>query len=303
MIFYILFTFFILLFLTILFIGNKLCNLVVYPNIKNYEITFNDDVKSKGLENFYNSLNKEQIIINSTFGYKLNGYFINNNSKKCIIICHGIKVNLNCSIKYAELFYKRGFSILIYDHRNHGLSGGNFTSLGYYEKYDLKTCADWIFNKLGPSTTLGVFGESMGAATVLQYCNIDPRVSFCIEDCGYSDVFKLLRRRLKDDYKINSSLLILIADLIMRMRYKWSFKTASPIRYIKDLSLPILFIHGDEDDYVPTEMVYELFNSKSKGIKDLYVATGASHAASYITDPKKYDEIIGLFLSKLNLEC
>ncbi len=171
-----------------------------------------------------------------------------------------------------------------------------------YQKYDLKACADWIFSKLGSSTTLGVFGESMGAATVLQYCNIDSRVSFCIEDCGYSDVFKLLKRRLKDDYKIDSSFLIMIADLVMRIKYKWSFKNASPIKYIKDLSLPILFIHGDEDHYVPTEMVYELYNCKSKGIRDLYIATGASHAASYSISPKKYDEVIGLFLSKLDLD-
>lgn len=302
MIFYIIFILLILSLLILVFIGNKLCNLVVYPNTKSYDTIFNAHVKGNGLENFYNSLDKEKIIIDSPFGYTLNGYFINNkNSKKCIIICHGITANLNISIKYIEMFYKRGFSILIYDHRNHGLSGGKFTSMGYYEKYDLKACADWLFIRLEGNITLGVFGESMGAATALQYCNIDSRVNFCIEDCGYSDVFKLLKIRLKGDYNINSTLLIFFADLVMRLKYKWSFKHSSPIEYIKDLHLPILFIHGDNDHYVPTEMVYDLYNSKSKGIKDIYIAIGASHASSYSTDPKKYDEAIGSFLSKIDL--
>lgn len=302
MFFYLILFILISLLLISLYIGNKLCNLVVYPNTKDYTTTFNSNVKGKEFEDFYRSLNKKEIAIDSPFGYKLKGYFIdNNNSNKCIIICHGITVNLNCSIKYIEMFYKRGFSILLYDHRNHGLSGGNFTSMGYYEKYDLKACADWVYNNIGTSTILGVFGESMGAATVLQYCNIDTRVNFCIEDCGYSDVYKLLKRRLKDDYNINSSALIYLADLIMKIRYKWSFKSASPIKYIKELSLPILFIHGDEDSYVPTEMVYELYEAKNNGIKDIYITNGASHATSYYKDPKGYDEAIDSFLTKIEL--
>lgn len=280
--------------------SNKLCKIVIYPKKKSYEKGYIDQIKRLNLEDYYNYLPKEEIILKSTYGYNIKGLFIpNGNSKKCIIICHGITANLNYSVKYIKPFYSRGYSIFIYDHRNHGLSGGNYTSMGYYEKYDLKTCVDFIFNKLGADTTLGVLGESMGAGTVLQYCAIDNRASFCIEDCGYSDVFDLFKYRLKEDYKINFPPLMYMANLMMKIKYGWTFKAASPIKYIKDIEIPILFIHGDKDDYVPTYMVYDLYNAKSKGFKDIYVAKNAKHAEAFLIDPVKYDEIIDNFLKNL----
>ena len=282
--------------------ANKLCKIVVYPKKKSYEDGYENQIKKLNLEDFYNSLKKEEITLKSDYGYDIKGIFIpNSNSNKCIILCHGITVNINYSVKYIKPFYNRGFSIFMYDHRNHGLSGGDYTSMGYFEKFDLKTCANYIFNKLGDDISLGVLGESMGAATVLQYCAIDKRIDFCIEDCGYSDVFDLFRHRLKEDYKINFIPLLYIADILMKFKYSWNFKSASPITFIKGIDIPILFIHGDKDDYVPTYMVYDLFNSKTTGIRDMYIAKDAKHADALISDPNKYDAVIGSFLDKIRM--
>lgn len=282
--------------------ANKLCKIVVYPKKKSYEDGYENQIKKLNLEDFYNSLKKEELTLKSDYGYDIKGIFIpNSNSNKCIILCHGITVNINYSVKYIKPFYNRGFSIFMYDHRNHGLSGGDYTSMGYFEKFDLKTCANYIFNKLGDDISLGVLGESMGAATVLQYCSIDKRIDFCIEDCGYSDVFDLFRHRLKEDYKINFIPLLYIADILMKFKYSWNFKSASPITFIKDIDIPILFIHGDKDDYVPTYMVYDLFNSKTTGIRDIYIAKDAKHADALISNPNKYDAVIGSFLDKIRM--
>lgn len=282
--------------------ANKLCKIVVYPKKKSYEDGYENQIKKLNLEDFYNSLKKEEITLKSDYGYDIKGIFIpNSNLNKCIILCHGITVNINYSVKYIKPFYNRGFSIFMYDHRNHGLSGGDYTSMGYFEKFDLKTCANYIFNKLGDDISLGVLGESMGAATVLQYCSIDKRIDFCIEDCGYSDVFDLFRHRLKEDYKINFIPLLYIADILMKFKYSWNFKSASPITFIKDIDIPILFIHGDKDDYVPTYMVYDLFNSKTTGIRDIYIAKDAKHADALISNPNKYDAVIGSFLDKIRM--
>lgn len=282
--------------------ANKLCKIVVYPKKKSYEDGYENQIKKLNLEDFYNSLKKEELTLKSDYGYDIKGIFIpNSNSNKCIILCHGITVNINYSVKYIKPFYNRGFSIFMYDHRNHGLSSGDYTSMGYFEKFDLKTCANYIFNKLGDDISLGVLGESMGAATVLQYCSIDKRIDFCIEDCGYSDVFDLFRHRLKEDYKINFIPLLYIADILMKFKYSWNFKSASPITFIKDIDIPILFIHGDKDDYVPTYMVYDLFNSKTTGIRDIYIAKDAKHADALISNPNKYDAVIGSFLDKIRM--
>ena len=301
MIIYILIASLILLTVLVL-ISLKFCKIIIYPKIKSYDYTYKNEIESNNLQDFYSSLNKKAITIKSPYGYDLKGFFIpNDNSNKFIIICHGITANSNSSIKYASIFYKLNFNILIYDHRFHGLSGGKFASMGYFEKFDLKAYADWIFNQYGNNISLGVFGESMGAGTVMQYCGIDPRVSFCIEDCGYSDVEELFSIRLKEDYKINFPLFVSFTSLIMKIIYKWSFKKTSPIKYVKDLEIPMLFIHGDNDTYVPTSMVYELYNAKTKGIKKLYLCKGAKHANSFATDPQKYFAVISDFLKNINL--
>ena len=279
-----------------------LCNLVVHPNHKPLDESFKKEVTANSLDDFYNSFDMKNFRINSTLGYELNCSFKRNyDSNKCMVICHGITANSGCSIKYAKLFYDKGFSVFIYDHRNHGLSGGNFSSMGYYEKFDLKTCVDWVYETLGTDIKLGVLGESMGAGTVLQYCAIDDRVDFCVEDCGYSSVNDLLALRLKDTLKHDIPGILYLSNKLMQFKYKWCYEDASPIKYIKDLSLPILFIHGACDTYVPTNMVYELYEAKINGIKDLYVSEDSIHAASLITNPEKYSSVVSSFLEKINL--
>lgn len=286
----------------LIIISLKLCRIIVYPKLKSYDYTYEKEIKDNNLQDFYSSLTKEEVIIKSSFGYDLKGYFIpNKDSNKFIIICHGITSNSNASIKYASLFYKHNFNILIYDHRFHGHSGGKFASMGYFEKFDLKSWTDWLYKNKGDNIILGVFGESMGAGTVMQYCGIDNRAKFCIEDCGYSDVKKLFITRLKEDYKIYCPPLVSFTSLVMKIRYKWSFNKTSPVKYVKNLEIPMLFIHGDKDTYVPTAMVYELYNSKTKGFKQLYLCKGAKHAASFATDHEEYASIVNSFLKSIDL--
>lgn len=68
-----------------------------------------------------------------------------------------------------NLFIKKGWNVLIYDHRRHGESGGKTTSYGHYEKFDLQTVVNWLKNEVGESLILGIHGESMGAVTTLLY--------------------------------------------------------------------------------------------------------------------------------------
>ncbi|MGQ0453143.1 alpha/beta hydrolase, partial [Bacillus sp. SS-TM] len=96
----------------------------------------------------------------------------------------GETVNKINSVKYANLFLKRGYNVLIYDHRRHGKTGGKTTSYGYYEKHDLKSVVDWLKNRFGTNITLGIHGESMGAATLLQYAGlVEDGADFYIADC------------------------------------------------------------------------------------------------------------------------
>jgi fermentation-respiration switch protein FrsA (DUF1100 family) len=199
-----------------------------------------------------------------------------------------------------DMFLKRGFAVFIYDHRNHGLSGGKNTSFGYYEKFDLKKCTDWLFDKLGKDIIVGLHGESMGAGTVLQNIAIDQRIKFCIDDCGYSDAQDLFKHRLEKDYNIKNLPLIKLSSKLSKIRAGWNFKDVSPITTLPKIEIPILFIHGEEDDYVPTFMCNQMYSVK-KGYKDIYIATGAGHAEAYWKNKDEYEKKIDGFLKAINI--
>ncbi|QGU96896.1 alpha/beta fold hydrolase [Clostridium bovifaecis] len=284
-------------------VGAYFSNLVIRPKKYAYSETYEIEIKYKRIrEEEFNKLKKKELYIDSPYGYKLHGFFLpKENSKKFIIICHGFTYSLYGSVKYMDLFIKRDFNVLIYDHRYHGLSGGKNVSFGYYEKYDLKTFADWIIDKFGKDSKIGIMGESMGGGIVLQNVVIDPRIKFCIADCPYSDVTELMKYQLKTQYNLQwLPFLIPLASLFTKIRAGWSFKDVSPIKDLDKVDTPVLFMHGAEDDYVPTYMSWEMYNVKM-GMKDIYIAPNAGHVEAYWSNKEDYDKKVGAFLKEIGI--
>ncbi|MCY6482856.1 alpha/beta hydrolase [Clostridium aestuarii] len=288
--------------LLLIFIGFYFSNLVINPKIRDYDSTYTKEIKTgKIIKENFEKLQNEILKIKSPYGYTLNAiFFPNNSSKKVIIFSHGITCNLNTSIKYMNIFLKRDFNILIYDHRNHGKSEGKYTTFGYYEKYDLKTCVDWILNRIGHDAIIGIHGESMGASTALQTCAIDDRVAFYIADCPFSDLTEILKFRLKEEYKFLCCPIIPIASLFSKIRTGMSFKDVSPIKSINNNNTPIFFIHGENDNYIPKEMSIDMYTIKT-GPKKLYISPNADHAEAYLKNKKEYDKLVGEFLKEIGL--
>ncbi len=297
--------FIIFIILLVLFIasGFYLSAMVIYPRTRSRENTLQTECeKGHMTKAAFDTLPKEEVRIRSQYGYELHGfYFPNGNSKKTVIICHGITYTLYGSVKYMDMFMKRGYNVLLYDHRNHGESGGKNTTFGYYEKHDLKTCTDWVLEKCGNDFIVGVHGESMGAAIALQNIAMDPRVSFCVADCPFSDLSMLLKYRLKLEFKLSSFPAFQITGLFVRLRTGMRIKNISPIRDIAKVETPIFFIHGEEDLYIPTQMSIDMYNSK-KGIRQLYIAPDARHAESVAKNRKEYDRLVGEFLKEIGCE-
>ncbi|QVK17628.1 alpha/beta hydrolase [Mycoplasmatota bacterium] len=248
-------------------------------------------------EDFYNKFEKEEIWFKTEDGLNQRGIYIKNdsNSNKTIIIVHGITVSITTSIKYMRMFYDRGFNVLMYDQRRHGMSEGKYSTFGFYEKQDLDLWVNWVVDKNGADSIIGLHGESMGAATVLQYAGINKHVDFIIADCGFSNMIELMKYQIKKATKLPSFPILNRVTLKAKVRAKFRFKDISPIDVIKDSDLPILFIHGDKDTFVPTFMSEDMYNAK-KGKKKLYIAKGAAHALSLETDKVQYEKIVNEFL-------
>lgn len=273
---------------------------LVDMKVSDYEELYQKQ-RAKGLfdNKYYESLNKEDVSLTTDDGFKLKGAYFkgSSNADKTIIIVHGITVNMATSIKYMQMFAKRGWNVLMYDHRRHGKSEGQFTTYGYLEKHDLDKWVNWIKDKNPNNCLLGLHGESMGAATVLQYAGINKFVDFIIADCGFSDLNKLLRIRMKEDYHSILIPLIPLTKARVYRKVKFKIKDVSPISIIKNSSIPTLFIHGKEDRYVPAFMSVEMYEAKQTN-KKIYLVEGAKHADSIRVDRERYEKEVFDFIDE-----
>ncbi|HYE82401.1 MAG TPA: alpha/beta hydrolase [Clostridia bacterium] len=283
--------------------GFYFSGIVIYPRTKSRETVLQKECEKGNMSwESFDRLSREEVRISSRYGYELHGYYFpNGSSKKTVIICHGITYTIFGSVKYMEMFMERGYNVLLYDHRNHGNSGGRNTTYGYYEKYDLMACTDWVFGKCGSDCLVGIHGESMGAAIALQNIAIDPRIAFCIADCSFSDLMRLFSYRLRVEFKLPPFPAMQITGLFVRLRAGMRFSDVSPIRDIADADTPVLFVHGKEDLYIPAQMSIDMYNSK-KGIKKLYLAPDARHAEAVAKNREEYDRQVGEFLYEIGCE-
>lgn len=298
---------FIMLLAAYIFFGWYFSSILIYPKTFDHDYAIAFDKERGRLDaNYYTifkSLERQEVTIRSKHGDELHGIWIpNEQANKTIVFCHGITWNLIGSIKYTEIFYRLGFNILLYDHRNHGKSGGKMTTFGYFEKEDLKLWLDWIEETLGKGAYIATHGESLGAATVLQHLGIDSRVKFCIADCPYSNLEEVLKYRLKQEYKITHLPIIPMASFFTKWKAGMRIKDVSPIEVVRQVETPILWIHGSEDDYVPPSMSKDMYNAKTKGIKRLWIVPEAKHAGSYFKDKEGYKREVDAFLKEIEDE-
>lgn len=292
-------TMFILLFFW-LSLGMYFTNRIMYMKKKDEDFILKREKEAGRYKpDEFESLPKRSVEIPSPFGYTIKALLVEPfPANRYIVFAHGVTETKINSIKYMNLFLKRGFNALIYDHRRHGESGGKTTSFGHYEKFDLKTVVDWLKKGKGPDLELGIHGESMGAATMLLYAGLlEDGANFYIADCPFSDFKAQLAYLLKKDFKIPPRLLIPIADILLRLRDKYSIRHVSPISVIENIKHPILFIHSQKDDFILPTMSKDLFELK-KGPKMLFLAANGRHAQSFNENRADYERVIDEFLQK-----
>jgi hypothetical protein len=169
--------------------------------------------------------------------------------------------------------------------------------MGFFESYEMKDVVNWVRNKKGKNHKIGLHGESMGAATVLQYGALDEKIEFIIADCPFSDLKELLKFRLKEDFKMPSFPILNLSEWYITTKYGFDFKEASPINSAEKIKAPTLLIHGLKDDYIPYQMSEEL--NRNIPNNELFLMPNAPHAGSYNENPEKYREIVSDFLNTI----
>lgn len=237
--------------------------------------------------------------ISARDGTVLHGTIVKNSGNRWVIIVHGYDSEGNNMADFAEEFYSRGYNILLPDQRGHGLSEGHKTSMGEKEQHDL---IRWISSLISDENAAEIvlYGVSMGAATVMLTAShkLPKQVRAVIEDCGYTSVYDEFKYNLKRMFHLPAFPILDIVDVICRFKDGWSLKNgADCISAVKRAEIPILFIHGSSDEFVPFYMHDELYEAAACP-KQKLVIYGAAHAQSAEIEPEIYWNSIFDFLEQ-----
>lgn len=191
-----------------------------------------------------------------------------------------------------------GRNALLVDERAHGESEGHCLSLGVLERRD---CIDWINYvraRFGADRAVTLFGVSMGAATVLMSAalGLPDNVTGIIADCGYSSPEAVIRRVCRDN-RLPEGLMFHWLRFGGRLFGHFDLKSASAAGAMRVCRTPVLFIHGEADDFVPCDMSRENYAACAAD-KMLLTVPNAKHAMSYVVDRRSYMAAVDRFLEK-----
>lgn len=221
-----------------------------------------------------------------------------NDSNKWVIVLHGYGANGRLMYYVAKRFYKKGYNVLLPDLRAHGLSGGKYVGMGWQDRLDL---IQWIKKviKTDKNSKIVLYGVSMGATTSLMASGekLPKNVKCIISDCAFTSAYEVFKHQLKKSKKVPVIPFLPIMNIICKIKNGYSLKEASTIKQIKKNKLPIFFIHGATDDFVPTYMVFDLYK-QANCEKELMVVNNAGHIVSEMVERKIYWRRIALFLDK-----
>lgn len=289
----------------LVFAGNYFYNYAVVPSEKDFlegdtPGTTKTNEESSAQSWFANPDNRKEWQQTSTDGLKLSAIYLPaTDSHKTAIVAHGYMGNAETMANYAKMFHDLGYNVLVPDARGHGKSEGDYIGFGWHERKDYVKWIDQVLETNGQSEEIVLYGISMGAATVMMTSgeSLPTNVKAIIEDCGYSSVNEELAYQLNELFSLPPFPLIQVTSLMTKIRVGYFFGEADAIKQLEKNQLPMLFIHGDADTFVPYEMLDKVYQA-TNGPKEKYIVPGAEHAKAYSIDPENYQKTVSSFLEK-----
>lgn len=290
------------------FVGNYFYNLALNPDTPKDIIFGTPDeaeatsgqVLGSDVDWLLNRSNSTEEYITSFDGLKLHSYQVLNETKtnKWVINVHGYTSDSKKMSTYAKKYYDMGYNLLVPDLRGHGLSEGEYIGMGFDDRLDIISWINYILEN-NKDAEIVLHGISMGAATVLMTSGEDlpVNVKAIVADCGYSSVWDQFSYQLDDLFSLPEFPILHVSSLVGQFRAGYSIKDAAPINQVVNSKTPILYIHGDQDDFVPYYMMEELYSATSSE-KEMLTIEGAGHAKASEVDPTTYWNTVFNFTNK-----
>ncbi|WP_249870593.1 alpha/beta hydrolase [Oceanobacillus saliphilus] len=235
-------------------------------------------------------------------GLNLKGYYLEAEepTNNTVVFAHGYLGRANDMSLFGEYYYEElGYNMFTADLRGHGQSEGDYIGFGWHDRLDYVDWVEKIIEELGSDTEIILHGVSMGAATVLMASGEDlpENVKAIVADSPYTGVQELFSYQLHRMFHLPEFPIIPTTGLVTNMKAGYTLKEASALKQVRKAEIPILYIHGNKDTFVPTVMAEKLYEN-TKSDAEIIIFEEASHGESFVVEREAYKENLSLFLNK-----
>ena len=236
------------------------------------------------------SMKHEDVSIKSFDGLTLRGRYYECQPGAILeILFHGYRGNSERDLSAGvERCFALGRNALIVDHRASGRSEGKTITFGILERRDCLAWADFAVQKFGKDVKIILTGISMGAATVMMTVGekLPENVIGALADCGYSSSKEIIKKVMRD-MKLPAELIYPFVKLGAKLFGKFDLEETSPMEGILRAKVPVIFIHGESDGFVPCDMSRSLYEA-CVSQKKILTVPGAGHGTAYLKDGEAY---------------
>ena len=245
----------------------------------------------------------ERLTLTARDGLKLSGYYLpaSQPTDKLVILTHGYLGNAKQMGLFGQYYHNDlDYNIFMPDARGHGNSEGAYYGFGWPDRLDLIDWTNLLVQKLGPDVKVAYHGLSMGAATVLMTsgeAELPRQVKAIIADSPYASVYQLFQYQMNRMFHLPAFPLLDSTSLLTKIRAGYSFGEASALNAVEKTDVPILYIHGEGDTFVPTEMAEELYQHTASPA-ELMLVPNANHGEAYAMAGDKYRMKMTHFLER-----
>lgn len=227
-------------------------------------------------------------------------YFNVSDSSQCLFIfSHGWARNWPNMLKYYPVIEDCGCNVLMYDHRAHGDSGGDYPTGGLKEAEDLMRITEWASSEKGYTwDQIAWVGSSWGAATVLMAGAKEQNPAFIIADSPFQDWFSAVFERAIEDYGSGIKAIAPGVMKVVNLRSGVDYKDASPLALTKEIEEPVLLFHSEADPETNSNQSVNISRNLNEKSEFHHTKWGNEHVMDVINNKDEIQELIMNFIRR-----
>ena len=258
-------------------------------------------------EKFFDTYKVEELEIQSSFdNHMIPADYIytkeseHNKDFPTVILVHGMGDNRYSTYPWAQFFLENGYNVIAYDQRSSNANTAEYTTFGYWEKYDL---IDWIHytEKQTPEQKLGVWGASYGAATAglaSGYQDIQEKIEFLILDSPISSMKWMVEEEMRNmDISLPISYMTWWGNRINKLKLGFTYQDADVTTAMKEVKIPVLIINSKQDSLTPHFMGKDIYDAIKGNNKEIWTVDDSEHVEIWIDYNQEYRDKLENFLT------